>query len=137
MSQITTDSEIAAAAVDALGNGRLVIMSADGDHREVVELPNSIQELVLDALDHARRGESVRVFTDDEEITTGQAADILNVSRPYLVGLVDAGQIPFRKVGTRRRLRLIDVLRYRDIDNARQHRAARDLADEAQKLGLY
>ncbi len=68
MSQITTDSEIAAAAVDALGNGRLVIMSADGDHREVVELPNSIQELVLDALDHARRGESVRVFTDGEPV---------------------------------------------------------------------
>ncbi len=114
-------------------------MSAGGDHRgEVVELPNSIQELVLDAL---IMGGAVSPYgcspINDEDLTTGQAAEILNVSRPYLVGLVDAGQVPFRKVGTRRRLRLIDVLRYRDIDNARQHRAARDLADEAQKFGLY
>jgi len=79
----------------------------------------------------------VRVIADDEEITTQQAADLLNVSRPYLVGLVDRGEIPSRKVGARRRLKLSDVLLYREIDQARRLDAVRALAAEAQELGIY
>jgi len=60
-----------------------------------------------------------------------------NLSRPYLVGLVDRGEIPSRKVGSRRRVRLADVLLYREIDQARRLGAVRDLAAEAQELGLY
>jgi excisionase family DNA binding protein len=93
--------------------------------------------LLAEVLDRVGRGETVRVVADDEEITTGQAASLLGVSRSYLVGLVDRGEIPSRKVGTRRRLRLADVLLYREIDQARRVGAARDLAAEAQELGLY
>jgi excisionase family DNA binding protein len=59
------------------------------------------------------------------------------VSRPYLVGLVDRGEIPSRKVGSRRRLRLTDVLLYREVDLARRKPAVHELAAEAQALGLY
>ena len=79
----------------------------------------------------------MRVIADDEEITTQQAADLLNVSRPYLVGLVDQGKIPSRKVGPRRRLKLADVLLYRDVDRARRLEAVSTLAAEAQELGIY
>ncbi len=137
MSETSIDRKTATDAAVALDSGRLVVLSENSGRSDVVELPSAIRELVAGVLEHARRGESFRVVTDDEEITTGQAAEILNVSRPHLVGLVDAGAIPSRKVGSQRRLRMIDVLRYRDIATAHQTQAARDLAEEAQQLGLY
>lgn len=136
MSSAMSESEQAAAAVVALAGGRVVVLPR-GRGREPVEVPASVVRVLADALDHAQRGEHVRLITDDEEITTQQAADLLNVSRPYLVALVDRGEIPSRKVGPRRRLKLADVLLYREVDQARRLRAVTDLAAEAQDLGLY
>lgn len=136
MSSAMSESEQAAAAAVALAEGRVVVLPR-GRGREPIEIPASVVRVLADVLDHAQRGEHVRVITDDEEITTQQAADLLNVSRPYLVGLVDRGEIPSRKVGPRRRLKLADVLLYREVDQARRLRAVTDLAAEAQDLGLY
>ena len=124
------------AAASALVKGRVVVMPR-GREGEAVEVPESVVRVLAEVLDHARRGEHVRVIADDEEITTQQAADLLNVSRPYLVGLVDRGEIPSRKVGTRRRLKLADVLLYREVDQARRLDAVNALAAEAQELGIY
>ena len=131
-----SESEQAAAAAVALPGGRVVVLPS-GPGREPIELPESAVQVLADVLDHVRRGEHVRVIADDEEITTQQAADLLNVSRPYLVGLVDRGEIPSRKIGARRRMKLADVLLYREVDQARRLRAVADLAAEAQDLGLY
>ena len=131
-----TESEQALAAAAALPGGRVVVLPGSPD-QQPVEVPASVVKVVADALDHVQRGEHVRVIADDEEITTQQAADLLNVSRPYLVGLVDRGEIPSRKVGARRRLKLADVLLYRDVDQARRLQAVADLSAEAQELGLY
>lgn len=131
-----TESEQASAAAAALTGGRVVVLPGSPD-QQPVEVPASVVKVVADALDHVQRGEHVRVIADDEEITTQQAADLLNVSRPYLVGLVDRGEVPSRKVGARRRLKLADVLLYRDVDQARRLRAVADLSAEAQELDLY
>lgn len=136
MSTARSESEQAAAAAGALAEGRVVVLPR-GRGRKPVEVPASVVRVLADALDHAQRGEHVRVIADDEEITTQQAADLLNVSRPYLVGLVDRGEIPSRKVGARRRLKLADVLLYREVDQARRLEAVAALAAEAQELGLY
>lgn len=133
---IQSEAEQADAAASALGKGRVVVVPRRGKG-EPVEVPESVVRVLAEVLDHARRGEPVRVISDVEEITTQQAADLLNVSRPYLVGLVDRGEIPSRKVGARRRLELSDVLLYREIDQARRLDAARALAAEAQELGIY
>lgn len=137
-STMNPESEVdqAAAAAGALARGRAVVIPR-GKRGEPVELPPSVVRVLADVLDHAQRGEAVRVVPDTEEVTTGQAAEMLGVSRPYLVSLIERGELPARKVGTRRRLRLADVLLYREIENARRLAAARDLANEAQELGIY
>ena len=71
-----------------------------------------------------------------EEISTQQAADLLGVSRPYLVKLVESGKLPHRKVGPRRRLHLEDVLAYRTQLEAVRRDALQALADDLQELGL-
>lgn len=131
-----TEAAQAVVAAGALARGRVVVISPDEPEREV-DLPPSVVRVLAEVLEHAGRGEPVRVVADKQEITTGQAADLLGVSRPYLVGLVDRGEIPSRKVGTRRRLRLADVVLYREIDQVRRLKAVRDLAAEAQEFGLY
>jgi excisionase family DNA binding protein len=71
------------------------------------------------------------------ELTTQQAAELLNVSRPYLIRLLEANQIPYRKVGSHRRIRLVDVLEYQKLDEARRRDAQRELTRQAEELGLY
>lgn len=133
---VRSDVKQAEAAAGALAGGRVVVLPK-GRRREPVELPESVVRVLAEVLEHARKGEEVRVIIDNKEITTQQAADLLNVSRPYLVGLVDRGEIPSRKVGTRRRMKLSDVLLYREVDQARRLEAVEALATEAQDLGLY
>jgi len=99
-------------------------------------LPEPIVELMVNVLDEIACGNDVTIVGLRREFTTQQAADILNVSRPYLIRLLETGRIPFRKVGTKRRILQSDVLLYKQIEEAKGKRALDELAAEAQKLGL-
>lgn len=108
------------------------------DSKKSVEitLPQDVFKLLISVLAEIGRGNAVTVMPVEAELTTQQAADILNVSRPYLIALLVDGQIPYRRVGTRRRVKLIDILSYkRGIDEARM-KVLEDLAAEAQKLDM-
>ena len=101
-----------------------------------IVLPQEVFKLLISVLAEIGRGNAVTVMPVEAELTTQQAADILNVSRPYLITLLDEGQIPYRKVGTRRRVKLIDVLAYkRRIDEARM-KVLEELTAEAQELDM-
>jgi excisionase family DNA binding protein len=78
----------------------------------VIELPAAAGEAVRHLLVELASGASVHVLADDAELTTQEAADLLGLSRTYLVRLINEGKIPARRVGTHRRLRAADVLAY-------------------------
>ena len=103
-----------------------------GAGKEEVVLPEQAARALREVLVHLSEGSRVVVVPSPTELSTQQAADILNVSRPYLVGLLDQGQIPFRKVGAHRRIRMVDLLAYKERDDAQRRHVADLLAAEGQ-----
>lgn len=104
---------------------------------EEVELPHSVFEVLARVVHEMARGNAVRVMPVHAELTTQQAAELLSVSRPFLVRLLEKGDIPFSKVGSHRRVRLDDLLVYKDRRDRERRRALDELASESQELGLY
>ncbi|MNS92186.1 Helix-turn-helix domain protein [compost metagenome] len=87
-------------------------------------------------LDNMAQGKSITLLPSDSEISTQEAADILNISRPYLVKLIEDGAIPFKKVGTHRRLNLNDVIEYDLRMKKIRDKKLEELAKLAQEMNL-
>ncbi|WP_322995551.1 helix-turn-helix domain-containing protein [Castellaniella sp.] len=101
-----------------------------------VHLPVSALRLLVDVLTEIGEGNAVSIIPVHAELTTQEAADALNVSRPHLVQLLERGDIPFHKTGTHRRVRYQDVMTYKEHMDASQHKALDALAEQAQALGM-
>jgi len=125
----------ASEAEQALRAGRRVFVG-NAHGREPIVLPDEVVDLLVEILGHLARGNAVTVAPLHADLTTQQAADLLNVSRPFLVQLLEAGAIPFRRVGTRRRVKLVDLLAYREQQEARSRAALAELSEQAQDLDL-
>ncbi|MBN6742593.1 helix-turn-helix domain-containing protein [Acidithiobacillus sp. MC6.1] len=111
------------------------IGSVHGDSK-TVRLPVQALHLLQEILVELGMGNDVRVIPVSAELTTQEAADLLNVSRPFIVQLLERKEIPFRKVGTHRRIRYEDLMAYKDRFDAERRAALDELTQEAQELKM-
>ena len=109
---------------------------ADGQETETITVPATVLTLFLRLLREIARGHAVALLPLHTDLTTQQAAEVLNVSRSFLVRLLEDGQIPYRKVGTHRRVQLRDVLAYKEHTDTDRRAVLDELTAEAQRLGL-
>jgi excisionase family DNA binding protein len=107
-----------------------------GQKEETIELPAGAVKLLQAILEDMASGRAVTIVPQNAELTTQQGADFLNVSRPFLVQLLEQKKLPFRLVGTHRRIRFEDVLRFKETTDAERRKVLDQLAAEAQDLKM-
>lgn len=99
----------------------LKLRVTDAEQMEPIELPAGAVALLMEVLEAMAAGRGVTIIPENAELSTVQAAEVLNVSRPFLIKLLEDGSIPHRKVGKHRRVRMEDVMSYKvAIDNERE-----------------
>ena len=105
---------------------------------QTLTLPAALAHLLGQVAAGVAQGHPLAVIALDEQLTTQEAADLLGVSRPFLIReWLDTRQLPYRLVGQHRRLRLGDVLNFQRTDRQRREALADQLSTQAQELGLY
>jgi excisionase family DNA binding protein len=119
----------------ALSNRKSVTLRLGGI-KEEIKLPKAAGSLLVEILNELGKGKAVKVLAMDAEISTQQAADLLHVSRPFLINLLERKEIPFHRIGSHRRLRLSDVLAYKKRTDEQRMAALDELTQLSQDLGL-
>jgi excisionase family DNA binding protein len=100
-------------------------------------LPRAVVVMLASMLAQLAEGRGVTLMASHAELTTVEAASMLNVSRPYLIKLIDSGELPARLVGRHRRVRFGDLIDYKRRTDASAHQAADDLIALSEEMGLY
>lgn len=130
-SETSTTARASGALLDRHASPDKSLVLHIGDAGELLELPAEAVEMLRDILAAMASGERVSVLAEHTELSTFEAAAILNVSRPYVIKLLDGQQIPSRKVGTHRRVRLDDLMAYKEQDDRVRQAAMDQLIQDA------
>jgi excisionase family DNA binding protein len=113
-------------------------LSLAGQQNNEIELPATAVRLLVDILRNMAQGNAITLMPIHAELTTQQAADLLNVSRKYLIDeLLEKREIPYRKVGTHRRILFKDLMAYKQANRAKRLAAIDEMVENDQALGLY
>lgn len=127
-------ARFAAELLRRLGNHPEVVVRTKAG--ESVALPHVFVRVVASMLEAVAQGHAVAVLREADEVSTSAAAEFLGVSRPHVVKLIDSGLLPCRMAGSHRRVRMTDLLVYKQTVD-RRNAALDELAAEAQQMGLY
>jgi len=117
-------------------NASIDLRAMDFASEPTVKIPASAARLLVQILDEMSRGNAVKIVPIHAELTTQEAADLLNVSRPTLIQMLEQGQIPFRKVGTHRRILFAKAIEYKRKLEADRNAALAELVAYDQEIGL-
>lgn len=129
--ELATESSRILASVPSEGELRVHL-----DNGQTLTLPNAAARLLSHLLTEMGRGNAVTLIPVHAELTTQQAADYLNVSRPYLIGLLETNQIKYHKIGTHRRITFADLKRYKQQVDEASDKALDALVAQAQELKM-
>ena len=134
----TDDIELAAEASRHLARVKHqeAALRVQVDDGEMLRLPKAVNELLYHLLSEMAKGHAVTLAPLHAELTTQEAADYLNVSRPFLIKLLEQGKIAFHLVGTHRRVRFGDLEAFRKASEDERTAAMDELAAQAQELGM-
>lgn len=131
-----TDSELAATASRALARANKDAIRVRLDDGDELTLPKAVTPLLIHLLTEMAQGNSVTLIPVHAELSTQEVANLLNISRPHLVRLLEDNLIPHHKVGTHRRVKFSDVELYKQGFEAQRRAALDELAEQAQDLGM-
>ncbi len=118
------------------GAGTRIRLRAERGQEESVFVPKAAIRLLADILTEMAKGNAVTLIPIHVELTTQQAAELLNVSRPYLIDILENGSIPFRKVGKHRRVSFQDLMAYKQASEGSRLNSLAELSALDQELGL-
>jgi len=108
----------------------------DDNRHEMISIPPGAVRLFLDVLTQLGQGRGVTILPKRAELTTQEVADFLNVSRPYVVKLIESGALTARTVGTRRRVAFQDLIKFDEEDRKRRRSALNEIAQIDQELEI-
>lgn len=115
------------------GAERPVLLGREGAH---IQLPEPLFHVLTKAVRLMASGQAVTLLSENEEFTTQAAANFLGMSRPYLIKLLERGELPFHFVGTHRRIYLKDLKEYSAIRDLKRRKALDQIAEDVQAAGL-
>lgn len=131
--KIAAESSRLLAAI--IGSGKAARIRVVKDDQEIT-VPVSAMRMLVDILAHMAEGETMTLIPQNAELTTQQAADFLNVSRPYFVKCLEEGRLAFHKVGSHRRVYFRDLVAYKEQSMAETRKALDELSAQAQELNM-
>jgi len=132
--KLATESSRILSAIEATEATNEFRVRLDGG--EVLRLPSAVKTLLMHLLTEMSRGNAVTIIPIHAELTTQEAADFLNVSRPYLIGLLEKGEVKFHMVGTHRRIKFEDLASYKEKKDRKSEEALLELTNQAQELDM-
>ena len=108
-----------------------------GVNGEKINIPEPIYQVLLQVVHAMASGKAISIISQQQELTTQQAAEFLNVSRPYLIKLLEQGEIPHIKVGSHRRVRFDDLMNYKQQRDVKRDQLLTELTQMSQEAGFY
>ncbi|SIT50350.1 Excisionase [Paraburkholderia piptadeniae] len=135
---LASASRLMGEALDRVRAARVALVE-EGEHGDIarIDVPPATLRILSRVLAMMASQQTFLLYPADTELTTGQAADMLGVSRPYLIARLEAGDLPFRKVGRHRRVRMDDVLAYKATMQVERKAALDEMVAQSEAIGGY